>query len=152
MEKPVLSDIAMFYLADARKWAKFLAILGFIYCGMMLIGSIFVGFIMTMVTAMSPKPLPFPLGAFSIIYVFIAVVYFFPVYYLYKFSEDLKKALELGMEDYLTSAFRWLKSHYKYMGIMIIVGFALGIIFFFVAIFAGLFTAMSSGAFNGNML
>jgi len=38
--------------------------------------------------------MPIPVGAMAIMYVAMAAIYFFPVYYLYRFSENLGQALE----------------------------------------------------------
>ena len=151
MEKPNLSDAALYYLAEARKWAKFIAILGFIGIGFMVLAGFFMGFAMTAVKAFSPQPFPFPTGFFTFFYFIVAIIYFFPVYYLYKFSEDLKRALDMGMEEQLTSAFRWLKSHYKFIGIIMIVSIAFGILMFFGVIMAGIFGFMGGSGMNGNM-
>ena len=57
----------------------------------------------------------------SFIYILMIALYFFPLYYLYNFSvkmtESIKSASSMSME----SAFENLKSHYKFMGIFMIV-------------------------------
>jgi len=151
MEKPTLSDSAMFYLSEARKWAKFISIIGFIGIGMMILAGLLMGFMMDAITSMSPQPVPFPSGVFTFFYIVMAVIYFFPVYYLYKFSEDMKRALELGQEEQLTSAFRWLKSHYKFIGILMIILIAFSILAFFAAILAGIFGFFAASGLNNTM-
>lgn len=151
MEKPNLSDSAMFYLAEARRWAKFISIIGFIGIGMMVLAGLFMGFMMDAITAMSPQPMPFPSGVFTTFYIILALVYFFPVYYLYKFSEEMKNALDLGREENLTGAFRWLKSHYKFIGILIIILLAFSILAFFAAILAGIFGFFAASGLNNTM-
>ena len=37
MEKPVLNDAALYYLAEASKWARFIAILSFILLGLLIL-------------------------------------------------------------------------------------------------------------------
>jgi hypothetical protein len=147
MEKPTLSDSAMFYLGEARRWAKFISIIGFIGVGMLALSGFFVGFIMDAASSFSHQPMPFPTGMFTTFYIIMAIIYFFPVYYLFKFSEDLKAALEMGQEEQLTSAFRWLKSHYKYMGILFIIFVALGVLGFFASILAGIFGFFATSGF-----
>jgi len=62
------------------------------------------------------------LGFFTgIPYLFIGALYFFPIYYLYKFSTNIKSALYNNNEGSEEKAFENLKSHYKFMGIFMIV-------------------------------
>jgi hypothetical protein len=145
MEQPTLSDSAKYYLAEIRKWAKFISIIGFVTCGLLLLAGLMMGFIMNMAMSMTYQPMPIPAGFFTFFYILMAVVYFFPVYYLYKFSEDMKQALEIGREEQLTSSFRWLKNHYKFVGILLIISIALGILGFFASILAGIFGLFATG-------
>ncbi|WP_162183657.1 DUF5362 family protein [Wocania ichthyoenteri] len=63
----------------------------------------------------------FSMGYFGLIYVVMALIYFFPIYYLFNFSRKMKSALSTANKDDFKSAFTNLKSHYKYMGIFTIV-------------------------------
>jgi hypothetical protein len=70
----------------------------------------------------------FPAGMFSmvgLIYFGIALLYFFPVYYLYMFARKTKNAILCNDNQMLAEGFSKLKSHYKFVGILtlIIVGF-----------------------------
>jgi hypothetical protein len=107
------------YLNETRKWTIFLSILGFIFLGLMVIMAIFAG---TFFSSMSGGMAPAGTGIFlSIIYLLMAVLYFFPILYLYKFSVHSKRAIYGESTDELTLAFKNLKSHYKFMGILTIV-------------------------------
>jgi hypothetical protein len=145
MEKPNLSDSAIYYLAEARKWAKFIAIIGFVGIGLMVMMGLIMGLIMdSLISAASQSPMPFSGTVFMFIYLVIAALYFFPVYYLYRFSVDMGNALVSGSEDIMTSAFGYLKSHYKFIGILIIVSLAFGVLAMiggFIAAIFGLFNA-----------
>jgi MFS family permease len=115
----IVSPAASVYLDEARKWGKFLAIMGFCFVGLMLIIGLFAG---TIFSYMGPEhQMPFPGFIFGIIYVGMALVYFFPVLYLLRFTNHLKKALLSRSSHELDSAFENLKSHYKYIGIFMIV-------------------------------
>jgi protein-S-isoprenylcysteine O-methyltransferase Ste14 len=139
MEKPTLSDSALFYLAEIRKWAKFIAIMGFILSGLMVLLGFMMGFFLQMAAEFTHQPLPFPTGFLTVFYFVMAVIYFFPMYFLYKFSEDMRFALQTGQEEQLTGAFRWLRSHYKYIGILLIISLGLMVLSFFASILAGIF-------------
>lgn len=146
MEKPNLSDSAIFFLAEARKWAKFIAVFSFIMIGLMVIIGLVMGLVLDSLTSDAGRtPLPFPGSVFMILYIAMAIVYFFPVYYLYRFSVDMGNALASGSEEVMTSAFGYLKSHYKFIGILLIVSLAIGILAMFGGILAGVF-----GLFNAS--
>ena len=77
----------------------------------------------------------------TVIYLLIATLYFFPVYYLNKFSSKLKLALRNNDSEILANSFEYLKSHYKYIGIMVLV-----ILSFYVLILLGfLIVALTIG-------
>jgi hypothetical protein len=146
MEKPNLSDSAIFYLAEIRKWAKFIAIISFIGMGMLVISGLVMGLVFDSLTsAAGQSAMPFSGSVFMVIYLAMAVIYFFPVYFLFRFSVDMGNALASGSEEVMTSAFGYLKSHYRYIGILIIVSMAFGILAMIGAALAGIF-----GLFNAH--
>jgi len=57
----------------------------------------------------------------GVVYVIMSAIYFFPILYLYKFSNDLKGALNGNNGSQLELALGNLKSHYKFIGILTIV-------------------------------
>ena len=54
----------------------------------------------------------------TVMYLLVAALYFFPVYYLNKFASNAKIALSDNDSKSLASSFEYLKSHYKFIGIM----------------------------------
>lgn len=129
------------YLNETRKWTMFLAVLGFILVGFMTIVALFMLFIPT--DSIMGQDMPFEMGLFGIVYFLIALLYFFPILYLARFSTYTKTALTVKDNHSLTVAFENLKSHYKFMGIFAIVIlsiYALAIVVGAVAGIAGLFS------------
>lgn len=127
----IVDNDAEYFLMGAAKWSYFLSILGFIGVGLTAIMGIAFSTMMSTFSKLATDPemdLPyepsFP-GWIWIIYLIFAVAYFFPIYYLYKFSVKLKRSIRLRDNYELTQSFSFLKKHYKFFGIMIIVGFAL---------------------------
>jgi hypothetical protein len=107
------------YLVETAKWGKFLAIIGYIGIGFMVIAGIFV---MVGFSALGEyTKMPFPMGAFGIVYILIAVLYYFPVSYLHKFSDQTRQAVLMNEQGMLDSGFANLKSLFKFMGILMIV-------------------------------
>ncbi len=121
-QKLEISDEISYYLSEIGKWANFLAILGFIAIGLMVLGGLFASTIFTMFSGKAgPDLMGFPSYTIGIVYIVFAILYFFPVNYLYNFSVNIKKALLANDSTLLNRAFVNLKSHYKYIGIMTII-------------------------------
>lgn len=116
------------YLSETARWAKFLSIVGFVVCGFMVIFSLFFGSIMSMFSKLNSSSDAFggstmALGsyAFSIVYIIIALLYFFPCLYLFNFSSKMQTALRNNDQINLNAAFGNLKSCFKFVGILTIV-------------------------------
>jgi hypothetical protein len=129
------------YLGDTARWAKFLAIIGFIACGLIVLMAIFAGsFIAGSFGRLGGESgisgaggLAAAGGAFfTILYLAIAVLYFFPCLYLFNFAKKMQIALRSNDQEQLNHSFRNLKALYRFLGILAIIGlgfWALGIIF-----------------------
>lgn len=138
LEELHLTSAAKGFLRETSKWTFFLAILGFIGIGFLVIISFFVGTIFsTMPQMQEMQDMPFSFGPMlTIIYLAIAAIYFFPVYYLLQFSRKLKTALQTKNDETLTLAFEKLKSHYKFVGVFAIIIISIYALIFIVSIFA----------------
>jgi len=126
-ESLMLSPVGVSYLLETAKWTKFLSILGFIGMGFMVIGGLFASVAMSRFGGSQSLLI-------GVMYIVMAAIYFFPILYLYKFSNDLKEALNRNNSSQLELALGNLKSHYKFIGILTIV--LLGI-YLLVFLFAG---------------
>ncbi|GAA4029111.1 DUF5362 family protein [Flavobacterium cheonhonense] len=115
-----LNQTALDYLRESAKWSMFLAILGFVGVGFLALMAIIMTSVMS---AMPDTPGPFGAvkGIISIFYLVIALVYLFPVYYLYRYASNAKKATYAKDSALLTDAFGALKSHHKFLGIAAII-------------------------------
>ena len=120
-----LNQQAVDALRGSAKWSMFLSILGFIGVGLMLIAALFMGSVMAMIPDPSGEMGFNPFGAIkgfiSILYLVLAVIYFIPVYYLYKYASGMKNALNVNDSNLVSNALVNLKQHHKVLGIMIIV-------------------------------
>jgi uncharacterized membrane protein len=136
-----LNNYAKEFLKETAKWAYFLAIVGFIGVGLMILMALFMGAVFSALP--ETTDIPFNMGPFfTILYLIFAGLYFFPVLYLYRFANKMKMALARNDEDVLTNSFESLKSHYKFMGIMTIVLLAFYALIFILGLFGTLATAM----------
>ncbi|ULQ53574.1 hypothetical protein [Flavihumibacter fluvii] len=116
----VIDEIGKGYLAETAKWAKFLSIMGFMLCGLLLILGLVMG------TAMGTMFASSQMGAgksliFSVGYILIAALYFLPCLYLYKFSRSMQVALKAGDLVQLDEGLKNLKSCFKFMGVLTII-------------------------------
>ena len=115
-----LNDSAKGFLKETAKWTYFLSILGFIGIGLIVLLALFAGALFAFIGNLIQEThnLGWVGGSFiSVIYLIIAAIYFFPIYYLYNFSSKLKIALKNNDSAILANSFENLKSHYKYIGI-----------------------------------
>lgn len=145
----VLNDLAVDALRVSAKWTMFLSVLGFICIALMVLGGLGA---MVAASGVSDEP---TFGGFSpfgamrayigIFYLVFAVIYFFPVFYLYKYSKGIRDALSYHNNDQLTEALCNLKAHHKYLGIMTIV-----ILSLYVVMFIGFFVFAAS-MYGGGM-
>lgn len=146
-----IGPTAQGFLREAAKWATFLSILGFIIIAFMVFGGLIMiaaGGMMGSAEGMEGMPSGmgemafFSGGVLGTIYLLAALLYFFPVYYLYKFASKLKASFANNNTEELTSAFENLKSHYKFMGILAIITIVLYILGIIAAVVVGVSSAM----------
>ena len=115
------------HLSEAAKWAKFLAIVGFVMCGLIVVIAIFAGsFLATMMTSEGYRSattgLTGGMGAFiAIFYIGIAILFFFPYLSLFRFATRMKTALNTNDQLTLNTSFQNLKIMFRYVGILTIV-------------------------------
>lgn len=110
-----LTEGAIAHISGIRKWTKFLSILGFVFIGLMVV------LIPVMIASTSTMGL-YGVGAFSAIpFIIIIALYVYPIYTLYMFSKHSKLAVEGRDANQYEIAFRFLKQHYQFMGILAII-------------------------------
>ncbi len=128
-----LDEQAVNALRESAKWSTFLAVLGFVGIGLMVIAAIFMGSAMAMLpedpySSAGMNPFGAMKGFISIFYFVLAVIYFFPILYLYKYATGMKNALNMRNNNTLSDALVQLGKHHKFLGIMMIVLISLYII------------------------
>ena len=75
-------------------------------------------------------------------YIVIALIYFFPCLFLFRFATKMKVALASNDQETLNTSFQNLKATFRYMGIVTIVMLVFFLLAFLVA-FLGVMTAGS---------
>jgi hypothetical protein len=140
IESPVTinSDIKS-YLLETAKWCKFLAIAGFIGMGILVLLGLCISVGFSVFARISH--VGFPMGIFGFFYVLIAAIYFFPLNYMYRFSINLTRGINLNNQPSVTYGFENLKSLFKFMGILTIVVLSIYALAIVVMIPVAIFTA-----------
>jgi hypothetical protein len=125
------------HLSQIAKWAKFLSIVGFIGFGFMLILIVFLGTMSSSLTPLGTTVMPG--GGFMQIVLLFAMMalYFFPLLFLFNFSNKMLRAIRNNDQFSLVASFRQLKLCFKYIGILTIVFISIYLlVFLFAMIFA----------------
>ena len=137
-----IDDVSGAYLKETAKWGKFLSIVGFVVTGLIVLIALFAGSMFTKLGELSTqRQSALPAGfsvIITVIYLAFAVLYFFPCFYLFKFSNKAKLAIEVNEQGALNEAFGNLKSCFKFIGIMTIVVLAVYAIALLVMVMAGI--------------
>jgi hypothetical protein len=120
------------YLNTTRKWTMFFAIIGFIFLGLMIIIGIAAGtFLSAFKSGAANTGIP-EILIFIILFA-LAVMYFFPILFLFRFSKHTANAVHSLNKEELRKAFKNLKSYFVYLGIMVIIGLSLYVVALIVA-------------------
>ncbi|MCX6243346.1 MAG: hypothetical protein NTU98_01460 [Bacteroidetes bacterium] len=123
-----LQGATLLHLNEIRKWTNFLSILGFIAFGLLILVGIIMLFAFSVASSYAFSPYAAVMGPWmGIIYIIFSAIYFFPIYYLFRFSTLTKQSLlqiNLGggnSNALMAQAIDYLKRHFRFVGIFTIV-------------------------------
>jgi tetrahydromethanopterin S-methyltransferase subunit F len=119
-----VSPASQTFLSEAARWGRFLSIIGFIFCGLIVVMAFFIPTLIMnippynqlasgMTSAMSV--------GITIGYLLASLLLFFPCLYLYKFSVKMKVALNAISQENFETSLQNLKSLLKFYGILAII-------------------------------
>jgi len=130
----LLTDNMLQFLYEASPWLRFLGILGYIGCGMMVVGGIGSAIVMVAASSLAAEFGDVPLWLIALIYVPMGALMFFPARFTYNFGEKIRSyKLNKSSED-LELAFKNNKSLWKFSGILCIIYLAIIPVVFVVTI------------------
>ena len=140
-----IDPAAKSHLSDAARWAKFLAIVGFIVCGLIIIVGIFAGSLLERMSSTRYERFDTNvemntrgLGAVAtVLYILMALLYFFPCLFLFNFASKMKTALLSNDQDSLNSSFQNLKKTFRYVGVLTIIVLCFYVIALLIGLAAG---------------
>jgi len=130
------------FLRSAAPWIQFIAIVGFVFCGIMVLlafGMIF----SSIQTPTHQQGWNFrelqQIGLIvGVIYLFVAVLMFFPNLFLLNYAKGIKTFLNSNEISDLNYGFKMQKNFWLFVGIMTIIYFGIIVLTFILAIFAAL--------------
>src|SRR4051812_29372143 len=97
-----IDPLSKSHLYEAARWGRLVAIVGFIICVLIALGGIFFGTYFTTVYGrnnqfaqdeISTRMTNTMTASVAILYVLVAILYFFPCLFLYRFSAKMRIAL-----------------------------------------------------------
>lgn len=111
-------------LDATRKWTMFLAILGFIIVGFILITGLVAGTFFSVFKS-DEVGLGIPESLMVILFIMVAAIYFLPVFFLFRFSRYTRMAIKTGGSKELVKGFRNLRTYFTYIGVLAIIVIAI---------------------------
>jgi len=116
------------HLTEAAKWARFLAIVGFVFIALIAIfliaGGSLIANMFGRVNQYNDVSPGFTTGmtiGIIIYYLCVALLVFFAYLFLYRFAVNMKMALQGNDQELLNRSFQNLKILYRYWGILTII-------------------------------
>ena len=121
-----LTTESLKYLDETAKWAKFLAIVGFVMLGIMAIGAVFIGIYTPTMFPSELSELPEEATAgltksILLFYLMMLIIYFLPTLYLYRFATQTRLAISMFNSTGLTEGLKNLSRTFKFIGILAII-------------------------------
>lgn len=117
-----IDPIGYSHLKETALWAKFLAIVGFIFSVLLIVAALFAGTLLTNLgTGTGPAAPAMTAGLISGVYIIGGIIYFLISLYLYKFAVKMRVALASSDQDSLNNSFLNLKVVYRILGIIMAV-------------------------------
>lgn len=115
-----IDEEAKGHLLETVRWTKFIAIVGFVFLGLLLLGALGMGSGITAMSEFSGLGSSFGV-AMMIVYLLVALLYFFPIFYLYKYSMLIKPAIQTSNQEQFNLALSYQRRMYKFIGVLFLV-------------------------------
>ena len=139
----VITETMINHLKAAAPWLRFAGILSYISCGFM----VFFGLIIFILPSLMISFSDVFAGGIGMVgglfYMMFAVICFFPAKFIYSFGSKIRSYVRTNVETDLEEAFRYNKSFWKFVGIMLVISLA----FMPVSIIIGIIAAVNAAAF-----
>lgn len=140
VEMLVVTEDIRSYIYETAKWARFLAIVGFVLTGWVIILAFSASAFVNALNEVSPGSPLAALGStvMTVVLLMSALVYFYPSLMLFKYATAAKTAVLFAEQESLVIAMSKMKSFFKFWGILTIVGLAFYMILILFAVVANM--------------
>lgn len=123
-----IEPITKAHLSETARWARFLAIVGFIFLALMVVAGIWLSTTIASDFSHLENEYGRSSGMFAamgagvmVFYIIGAVIMFFPLLFLLRFANKLKTALAANDQQVMNTSFQNLKAYFRYLGIITII-------------------------------
>ena len=128
-----IDPVTKTHLYDTARWARFLAIAGIVFMGLMLIWTLLaltvlpdLGFMKYNSNGQEDEELNSALKiAFGVVMILFCAIGFFPLLFLLRFANQLRDALYNNDQELLNSSFLNIKRYFRYLGVITIICLAI---------------------------
>lgn len=103
-------------LLETAKWGRFLAIVGFVMSGFLVIGGLAV-----MMAGSLFNEMPFGGEVIGFVYILSALLYIFPSLYLYRFGTQIQRGIKEQHQEGCSEAYNNLRKLFLFMGVLTII-------------------------------
>jgi hypothetical protein len=139
--KTRITENLLYYWNSTATWARFLAVIMFIFLGLLTLGILAVVVVGGAVMG----------AGGGIAMLFIGIIYLaillFPALYLWRFSQKIKSAIQFNDNELLAGGFNNLMRFYRFIGILTIAIFGLYILIAIIGVSTLTFLGMNNGEF-----
>lgn len=139
-----IEPVTKTHLSEAARWARFIAVAGFIFIGIVVVclvlGGAYLSTYFTKFTRIYGSDVSYNAGITAGIiayYLLYMVVIFFAYLFLFRFGVRMKTALNGNSQDMLNSSFQNLKILLRYIGILLIIVIVFALLGLIIAVIAG---------------
>lgn len=120
-----IDEMARTSLLETIKWSKFIAIVGYIMLGFMVVFGLLMAFSSAAFLGDNNPYISSGGGSvkamLAVMYLLIGLLYFFPTYYLFKFSTLTKQAMLNNNQILFNEALGYQRKMFRFIGILMIV-------------------------------
>ena len=128
-----IDGTARTYLKNTTRWTRFLAITGFVFCGLLIPCLFIVGPLLSSLytfSAVRGDSFVQPMDTRGLLVGIIIqiLLLLFPSLFLFRFSTSLKIALQSNDQQRLNLAFKNMRIFYRFLGILLLIFLSLGVL------------------------
>lgn len=117
-----VDHLSTVYLRGAARWARFLAVVGFIFCGLSLVTAIlFASVFANLFNSLGSGGIGKNGVWLGVVFACISLLNFIPCFHLYHFGYRMRLALDNNDQEQLNVSFRNVRSFYRFVGVMMII-------------------------------